>query len=232
MLRLLALAASLVAVPVAAQGVPLDPAPSETEAEAQPPVVRPTSRPATPRVAVETRPAPTRRPGPRRLSGPRIGVTYLAPGVVDRINDATSDGGVGDRIDPSFPFVTQFGWQFEFQTFQTASGATGLAEIVPLLSGLDRGILAPSLTVVTGLRTPSGFEIGAGPNLSLTPQDRNPESTDEPLAADFRLGLALVAGVNATVDGVSVPINTAVVLGTGGARVSLLLGLNVSESRY
>lgn len=174
------------------------------------------------------------RIGPRHQNGPRIGITYLAPGVVERINDATSDGGVGDRIDPAFPFVTQFGWQFEFQTFQTPNGTTGLAEIVPLLSGLDRGLIAPSLTVITGLRTPSGFELGAGPNISLSPREGEPVHSDDlaPLDADVRIGLALVAGVNGRLDGVSVPVNTAVVLGTGGARVSLLFGLNVSDSRY
>ena len=171
--------------------------------------------------------------GPLRQSGPRVGVTYLTPGVVDRINDATREGGVGDRIDPSFPVVTQFGWQFEFQTFQTESGMTGVAEIVPLLSGLDRGLLVPSLTFVSGLRTPSGFEVGAGPNVSLSLQEtEDPGPGEDYLDADLRLGLALVTGVNARFDGVSVPLNTAVVFGTGGARVSLLVGLNTSSARY
>ena len=171
--------------------------------------------------------------GPHRQSGPRVGVTYLTPGVVARINDATREGGVGDRIDPSFPVVTQFGWQFEFQTFQTESGATGVAEIVPLLSGLDRGLLVPSLTFVSGLRTPGGFEIGAGPNVSVSPQEKTDRQDDvDVVGADVRLGLALVAGVNARVDGVSVPLNAAVVFGAGGARLSLLVGLNTSSSRY
>ena len=171
--------------------------------------------------------------GPHRQNGPRVGVTYLTPGVVARINDATREGGAGDRIDPSFPVVTQFGWQFEFQTFQTASGATGVAEVVPLLSGLDRGLFAPSLTFVSGLRTPAGFEVGAGPNVSVTPQEKADRRDDvDVVGADVRLGLALVAGVNGRVDGVSVPVNAAVVFGAGGARVSLLVGLNTSPSRY
>lgn len=171
--------------------------------------------------------------GPLRQNGPRVGVTYLTLGVVARINDATRGGGVGDRIDPSFPFVTQFGWQFEFRTFQTEGGATGVAEIVPLLSGLDRGLLAPSLTFVSGLRTPGGFEVGAGPNVSVSPQEKADRRNDaDVVGADVRLGLALVAGVNGRFDGVSVPVNAAVVFGAGGARVSLLVGLNTSQSRY
>ena len=171
--------------------------------------------------------------GPLRQGGPRFGVTYLTPGVVERINEATREGGVGDRIDPSFPVVTQFGWQFEFQTFQTESGVTGVAEVVPLLSGLDRGLLAPSLTFISGLRTPGGVEVGAGPNVSLSPQETaDPGPGEDVVGADVRLGLALVAGVNARVYDVSVPVNAAVVLGAGGARVSLLVGLNTSSSRY
>lgn len=175
--------------------------------------------------------------GPLRQNGPRVGVTLLAPGVVARINDATRDGGVGDRIDPSFPVITQFGWQFEFRTFQSPGGLTGLAEVVPLLSGLDRGLLIPTLTVVSGLRTRSGVELGVGPNVSLTPQERTRRREDrysgeEPLDLDVRLGLAVVAGVNARVDGVSVPVNAAVVFGDGGARLSLLLGLNTSSARH
>ena len=176
---------------------------------------------------------PAAATGPLRQNGPRVGVTYLSPGVVARINEATREGGVGDRIDPSFPVVTQFGWQFEFQTFKTASGATGVAEIVPLLSGLDRGLLAPSITFLSGLRTPGGVEVGAGPNVSLSVQERADRRGDQDvLDADVRLGLALAAGVNARFDGVSVPVTGAVVFGTGGARVSLLLGLTTSSSRY
>ncbi|MEM1118490.1 MAG: hypothetical protein AAGJ11_18420, partial [Bacteroidota bacterium] len=67
-----------------------------------------------------------------------------------------------------------------------------------------------------------------------SPREGEPVHSDDlaPLDADVRIGLALVAGVNGRLDGVSVPVNTAVVLGTGGARVSLLFGLNVSDSRY
>ena len=174
--------------------------------------------------------------GPLHQNGPRFGVTLLAPGVVDRINGATRDGGTGDRIDPAFPVITQFGWQFEFRTFQTEGGLTGVAEVVPLLSGLDRGLLIPTLTVVSGLRTRSGVELGVGPNVSVTPQERGRRgdvySGQEAMDLDVRVGLALVAGVNGRVDGVSVPVNAAVVFGEGGARLSLLLGLNTSSTRH
>ena len=174
--------------------------------------------------------------GPLRQSGPRVGVTVLSAGVVDRINGATVDGAAGDRIDPAFPVISQFGWQFEFRTFQTPSGLTGVAEVVPLLSGLDRGLLIPSLTFVSGVRSRSGVEFGVGPNVSVTPQAstarRGPVADREALDLDLRLGLAVVAGVNGRVDDVSVPLNAAVVFGEGGPRLSLLVGLNTSASRH
>ena len=172
--------------------------------------------------------------GPLRQNGPRVGVTLLSPGVVDRINDATRDGATGDRIDPAFPVISQFGWQFEFRTFQTPSGLTGVAEVVPLLSGLDRGLLIPTATFVTGVRTRSGVEFGVGPNLSVTPKDVADRSRPggESVRLEPRLGLAVVAGVNGRVDDVSVPVNVAAVFGEGGARLSLLLGLNTGSSRH
>ena len=174
--------------------------------------------------------------GPLRQNGPRIGVTVLTPGVVDRINDATRDGGTGDRIDPAFPVITQFGWQFELRTFQTEGGLTGVAEVVPLLSGLDRGLLVPSVTLISGIRSRSGVEFGVGPTLSVTPQESprpsDPNAEREPINLEPRLGLAVVAGVNGRIDDVSVPLNLAAVFGEGGARLSLLVGLNTSSSRH
>lgn len=181
--------------------------------------------------------AQTSAAGPHRQSGPRVGVTFLSPGVVDQINAAVHEGGVGAQIDSGFPVVTQVGWQFEFQTFQTDGGLTGVTEIVPLLSGLERGLVIPNLTWVIGLRTRGGLEAGIGPNVTLSLREADPLPPDvyaeqSPVAADVRVGLALVAGVNARMEGVSVPVNAAVVLGERGPRVSLLVGLNVSERRY
>lgn len=174
--------------------------------------------------------------GPHRQSGPRVGITVLSPGVVDQINRAVRDGGVGAEIDSTFPVVTQVGWQFEFQTFQGEGGLTGMTELVPMLSGLEHGLLIPNLTWAIGLRTRSGIEAGLGPNMILTFRQPDPPldpyAPREPIEADVRMGLALVAGVNTRVDGVSVPINAAVVMGERGPRMSLLVGLNTSQQRY
>ena len=154
-----------------------------------------------------------------RLSGPRAGVTLLSPDTVRRINDRFRDAGLaegeGDVIDPTMPVVTQFGWQFETRIFQTPGGLTGLTEFVPLVGGLDRGILLPSATFLVGARTHDGIEFGVGPNISAT-----------------GVAYALAAGFNARAGEVNIPINVAAALGKGGPRVSLLVGMTFTNRRY
>ena len=182
-------------------------------AAAQPVVPAPRLLPADARYAA---------PAPRsaaKLSGPRAGVTLLSPDTVRRINDRFRDAGLaegeGDVIDPTMPVVTQFGWQFETRVFQTEGGLTGLTELVPLVGGLDRGILLPSATFLVGARTHDGIEFGVGPNISAT-----------------GVAYALAAGFNARAGDVNVPFNLAAALGKGGPRVSLLVGLTFSDRRY
>lgn len=182
--------------------------------------------------AVGGAPNPARE-GPHRQHGPRFGVTYLSPGVVRLINEATAENEGDERIDPSIPLVSQFGWQFEFETFRTPTGAMGVVEIVPLLSALDKGIVVPSLTVVTGVRSSSGLEIGAGPNVSLSTRlDRVSGSGTGASDPEVRVGLALAVGTNLRADGFNIPVSVATVLGAGGVRASFLIGLNTSSRRY
>lgn len=165
--------------------------------------------------------------GPRRQSGPRFGVTHLSPGVVDRINAALAD----DPSDPpriESPYTTQFGWQFEFQTFQTQS-LTGVLEVVPLVGGLERGLFFPSVTFIAGARTRGGFEVGVGPNLAVTGSG-NIDDPERPSGSVF--GLAVATGHSFDAGGVNVPVNLAAVLSEGGARISLLVGLNTTSGRY
>jgi hypothetical protein len=156
-------------------------------------------------------------------------VTLLSAATVREINDAfrtyeydydytNPNGGSRegpDRIDPSFPVVTQFGWQFETPLFRAESGLTGVSEWIPLVGGLERGLLLPSLTFLVGVRTPAGLELGLGPNISAT-----------------GAAYAITAGFNNQTGGVNVPVNVAAVLGQDGPRVSLLIGMTVSDRRY
>jgi hypothetical protein len=99
---------------------------------------------------------------PLRLSGPRVGLT-LAPNIGNtNFSSVYSDSSFS--IDP---FITQFGWQFEWKYFETVGGSAGLFEVIPMIGGLDQGLFLPSLNLITGFRSSEGFEVGAGPNLSI-----------------------------------------------------------------
>src|ERR1051325_7925327 len=91
------------------------------------------------------------------LAGPRFGFTILSDQTVDRLRDY--DVHVGTSI-------SQFGWQFEKQLFSRADGPTVLSEWVPLVGGLDQGVVIPSLSWLVGIRTKEGAEFGVGPNVS------------------------------------------------------------------
>ena len=184
---------------------------------------------AAPALAQDVRPGrlPSEN-GPRNQTGPRFGVTYLSPGVVDQINDVLRDDDDPDDV-ISTPLVTQFGWQFETQTFQAESGLTGVIEFVPLIGGLERGRLFPTFTLIAGARTPDGFELGVGPNLSLTGLGGIEQGSDD---TGIAAALALAGGKSFDVGGANVPLNAAIVLGQSGARISLLIGLTTASGRY
>ena len=214
-IRLLAL--TLACAAVAAQGVPLEPDPAPPPTAEPAPIPTPTVTPRPDRPPIVAR---ARVIGPRRLGGPRTGVTVLTQGTIDKINEAfcydfNGDGCRDDKIDGAMPLVTQFGWQFENRIFQSSEGLTGITEWVVLVGGAERGLFLPSLTFLAGLRAPGGFEVGVGPNLSLS-----------------GAAYAVAVGHNYEAGEVNIPLNLALVFGDGGPRASVLVGFNVSERRW
>lgn len=178
---------------------------------------RPVARP-------RTAPSRTAGTGAHRLSGPRIGLTLLSPANIREINETFGEctydretGGcqTSTVISPGAPVVTQFGWQFERPMAETASGLTIVSEVLFLVGGLERGLALPSGSLIVGVRTARGLEFGLGPNLSAT-----------------GAGYAITAGFANPVGEINVPVNVAAVLGKGGPRISLLVGLTFSEGRY
>ena len=139
------------------------------------------------------------------LSGPRVGMTFLSPGVMEKLSDKQIDVGWA---------VSQFGWQFEKQFFSTGSGLTAVTEWVGLIGGLEESVAIPSLTWLVGLRTRSGAEFGVGPNIT-------------PAGA----GLALAAGFTVRSGVLNVPFNVAYVPSKAGPRVSVLTGFNLRGRR-
>jgi hypothetical protein len=134
------------------------------------------------------------------LSGPRFGLTLLADGVVNKLEER--DIKVG-------PHISQFGWQFEKQFYSTVNGPTAVTEWVVLVGGLEQGVVLPSVSWLVGMRTMKGAEFGIGPNIT-------------PIGA----ALAIAAGVTFRAGGLNVPVNVAVVPSKSGVRVSLLAGFN------
>jgi hypothetical protein len=142
-------------------------------------------------------------PRPRQvsLSGPRFGFTWLSPGIIDWAKS--------QNVSIKSPLITQFGWQTEHQ-FPTGEGVTMVTELVLLAGGLDQGLFIPSTSFVVGLRTPTGFEFGVGPNVSAT-----------------GAALVLAAGMTTHVGALNVPLNVAVVPSKEGVRTSFLTGFSI-----
>jgi hypothetical protein len=136
------------------------------------------------------------------MSGPRFGLTVLNQKSVDSLLEK-SDISVK-------PMVSQFGWQFERRLYTNGDGVTMLMEWVPLVSGLDQGVVLPSFSWLTGMRTRSGTEFGIGPNIT-------------PLG----VGLVAAAGVTVRTGALHVPFNFAVATSKSGARVSVMTGFNI-----
>jgi hypothetical protein len=135
------------------------------------------------------------------LSGPRFGLTLLAEGVVQKLEERHINVG---------PHISQFGWQFEKLFYTRGSGMTMVTEWIALVGGLDQSVAIPSLSWMVGVRTSDGAEFGVGPNIT-------PAGT----------ALVLATGMTFRAGAFNVPVNVAVVPSRSGARVSLLSGISL-----
>ncbi|MEM7415287.1 MAG: hypothetical protein AAF389_07310 [Gemmatimonadota bacterium] len=142
-----------------------------------------------------------------KLSGPRFGMTTFTGAVAEARRSAGSA-----------PVMSQFGWQFETQIAASQTGGQALLEWVFLVGGWEDGSVTGSLTWLAGYRLPSGFEVGAGPSLSV----HEGQTIRDPIAATTSMVVA--AGATAPVGQVRVPANIAVAFARGGPRITLLLG--------
>lgn len=88
-------------------------------------------------------------------------------------------------------------------------GPTGVVEFIPLVGGLEQGLFLPSLLVPMGIRTMSGFELGVGPNVSIT-------------------GFSIVIAVGQTFKAgqLYLPVNLAFLPSKNGSSFSLVFGFN------
>jgi hypothetical protein len=97
------------------------------------------------------------------LSGPRMGATIFTGEQARRLK-APSNAGGADAL----PVMFQFGYQFE-TSYINQGGLQALFEFIPVVTGLDQGLIIPSVTILHGLRSNrNGFEFAFGPSVNLT----------------------------------------------------------------
>jgi hypothetical protein len=136
------------------------------------------------------------------LSGPRIGVTFMPHGVAPR---------------------SQFGWHFENQAAPGTRGPWFLVEKIFLIGGVERNEFIPSGTLIFGFRTPSSFEFGIGPSVTIGPQMAT-------------TAVVVAAGQTLKYGGIRVPVNVAVAMAQHdhetAYRVTLITGWAISQPQY
>jgi hypothetical protein len=141
---------------------------------------------------------------PLKLDGPRIGVSFADGYNLNALREF-----LGDSTFNPQPYMTLFGWQFEWQYFQTADGGAGLIEFIPMIAGLDQGLLLPAANIMVGYRNRRGLEFGFGPQLNLAGS-----------------GVVAALGYNFSNGHVNFPVNLAFVKGKDTFRIGLTFGFN------
>ena len=136
---------------------------------------------------------------------------------VPAVAGKTTDILTGNDDGPS-AFTTQYGWQWESR-FADGGNITGLTEWVLVVGGMERGKFLPSISSLVGFRTLEGFEMGIGPNISIS-----------------GLGMVFGFGFTATSGKLNLPINFVFSPAKegwfdldSGASFSILLGFNISS---
>ena len=108
-----------------------------------------------------------------KLAGPRVGITMVQAGSLASIlrkdvslfSDDIREEWTGSTGKYG-AVMSQYGWQWESR-FLDGGDVVGLVEWIALVGGMEKGMFLPSVSSMVGLRTASGFEFAAGPNLSL-----------------------------------------------------------------
>ena len=137
---------------------------------------------------------------PMKLSGPRVGLTYIGGDLGQLMVDNNIN-----------PYISQFGWQFETRYFTTSTGFQGLVETIILLGGFETVEPVLSASLLFGFRTRTGFEVGAGPNLSTATGN----------------AFVFAIGHTAKTEFVNIPVNFAIVPSSDAIKYTFLVGFNI-----
>lgn len=149
----------------------------------------------------------------RNLGGPRFGVTYV-PGDSELYQDMERQG-IGH-------VVSQFGWHFERLVVPQGDGPQFVIQFVPMIAAVEYGKFVPGGTLAMGIRAPSGWEFGLGPNIVATKDEFDDLGT--------RTSLIVALGKSLNYGGVSIPINAAVSTSPDGNRFSLIFGYAIGKT--
>lgn len=185
-----------------------------------------------------------------RSDGPRMGLTYFMDGrTTEILQNQKSRGGFNAN-----PYMFQFGYQFEKQ-YLNEGNFQALFEFLPMVTGLDQGMIIPSFTIMNGLRSnKNGWEFAFGPSFSLTKQAKGFYGTNNEWKleedtvglgfspsfeyrldsrGEVRIHPSFIFAVGKTVKSgkLNVPINAYFIPNKEGLRFGLSFGFN-SRARY
>ena len=184
-----------------------------------------------------------------RSDGPRMGFTYFTGSDAAVLKAPSNAGGFN-----AHPVMFQFGYQFERQ-YLNEGNFQALFEFVPMLTGLDQGLLIPSFTFMNGLRSnKSGWEFAFGPTVAFAKKaegfyDRNnnwhlKNDTTEQFSprnmetrmdsrGDVTLHTNFVFAFGKTFKSgkLNIPVNGYIIPSKNGTRVGVSFGFNAKE-RY
>ena len=94
--------------------------------------------------------------------GPRMGFGFVTGNNAKILLEVDSGG-----FNMGIPLMSQFGYQFE--GLHNYGKLEALAEIIPLISGLESNRFVPNLTILNGLRNNnSGLEFAFGPTIDVS----------------------------------------------------------------
>ena len=159
--------------------------------------------------------------------GPRMGFGFVTGEVARILREDPKNGGFGQAL----PMSSQFGYQFE-KAYITTGNFQALAEVIPMVSGLENNRFMPTITILNGLRSNThGWEFAFGPIVELT------KTLDGKLDSRgvYSLSTALVFSVGKTVKSgeMNFPINAYLIppKSENSWRFGLSMGWNAAKKK-
>ncbi|UCF97241.1 MAG: hypothetical protein JSV89_19020 [Spirochaetaceae bacterium] len=168
-------------------------------------------------ISISTIPAQEQEPPPWLWLGPRLGIT----GVISKASDFDD---IIEEIFPKsrnyFPLYSEIGLAVEQRIRIEGGGYQWFLQERVLVGGLDQTVALPSLSLLLGISTPFGLEIGLGPDFSL-----ESKSGGAVIAPAMVYALAWTFFIS---DEIKIPVilSAVPIPPEGEARLSLLAGLD------